>query len=421
MLHGPTALIAVDGVTLGCAGCHAGALYGADGRATDTVWAGVPNASLDLDGYTRAVYEGLKLAVADPTRARRRAHELFPDMGVAERFALRYFVLPRAKKRVAELVKQGDAPLPFHSGGPGLTNGVAALKHNLGFSLGGEAHIDETAFVSIPELSNRALRSSLLADGIYAPRGDDRFAPRTATPGDSAHVDRLAEIISFFVVPTMGVAADAAEQGIPRVTPVVRWLATTYRSPPFPASIDSVRGAEGERVYAARCAECHGTYGEGRPRALRSFPNRLVPQAAMGTDSSRWSLIDRNVETQLAPTAFGRHMTVARTGGYVAPILSGVWASAPYLHNGSVPTIWHLLTPEERPSTFLVGGHALDYERLGIALDDSGRYRSGYTPWSTPTMYDTRAAGKSNRGHEREVAGLGEAQKRALIEYLKTL
>jgi hypothetical protein len=83
------------------------------------------------------------------------------------------------------------------------------------------------------------------------------------------------------------------------------------------------------------------------------------------------------------------------------------------------------MTPTQRPTEFEVGGHALDYDKLGIAgrQDTSGvyRYPSGYSPWSTPEMYDTRKPGMSNRGHERQFAGLTEDEKRALIEYLKTL
>jgi hypothetical protein len=135
--------------------------------------------------------------------------------------------------------------------------------------------------------------------------------------------------------------------------------------------------------------------------------------------------VDGTLLGSLAGNAYGRHMRSARTGGYVAPILSGLWATAPYLHNGSIPTLWQLLTPDERPTRFLVGGHALDFTQVGIAgvrwTDDTWRYPAGYVPWSIPELYDTRAAGLSNRGHERPSMGLTDAEKWALIEYLKTL
>jgi hypothetical protein len=117
-------------------------------------------------------------------------------------------------------------------------------------------------------------------------------------------------------------------------------------------------------------------------------------------------------------------MSVSRTGGYVAPILSGLWATAPYLHNGSVPTLWQFLNPELRTARFYVGGHALDFAAMGIAgqLGDDGvfGYPAGYAPWSRPQLYDTSKPGMSNRGHERQLDGLSADDKRALIEYLKT-
>jgi hypothetical protein len=424
-VKGPSPLVRIEGVTLGCASCHAGPVYDARGRVTNAAWVGLPNTSLDLDSYSEAVYEGLKLAVADGAAARRRMVQLFPETSRRERLTMRWFVLPQAARRLRALERAGAAPLPFRGGGPGLTNGVAALKHQLAYPLGDTLGGPEAGFTSIPDLSGRALRSSLLYDGVYAPVGADPFAPRDTSMPVATQIDALTEIVTFFTVPTMGMSPDEAEKRIPAVRPAVRWLGTEYHAPPFPGRVDSVLAREGAHLFRARCESCHGVYSDGMPRRLVSFPNRLVPQEQMGTDSTRWALIRPGVVQRLGTTAFGRHMQVRRTRGYVSPILSGIWATAPYLHNGSVPTLWALLTPDERPVRFLTGGHALDYAAFGVALERGGdgvyRYPAGYTPWSTPQLFDTTLPGKSNRGHERQVAGLSAAEKRALIEYLKTL
>ena len=421
---GPTAFVRVDAVNIGCATCHSGPLYGSDGRVTDTVWVGAPNASINLEAYTQAVYQGLKLAMADREKFRHRIIALFPETGSRERFTLEHFLLPRVAKRLREFAAAGDAPLPFSNGAPGITNGVAALKRMLGIPQR-DSGVADVGFTSIPDLSTRALRSSLLYDGVYTPIGADRFAPRDRAHIRTQHLDSLAQIVAFFTVSTMGVTADVGEKAIPAIRPVVAWLATGYTSPPFPGPIDTVQMRAGEALFSARCASCHGTYAEGRPRSLESFPNRFVAQEKLGTDSMRWQMVDSLLLMKLRSTAYARHMVSARTGGYVAPILSGLWATGPYLHNGSVPTIWQLMTPSERPAEFEVGGHALDYDKLGIAgRPDSGgvyRYPSGYTPWSTPERYDTRKPGMSNQGHEQQFVGLTENEKRALIEYLKTL
>jgi mono/diheme cytochrome c family protein len=284
----------------------------------------------------------------------------------------------------------------------------------------------DVGFTSIPDLAYRGLRTSLLYDGIYAPRDAARHDVETTSASvTTAHLDALSDIVAFFTVSTMGVTPDVGEGVIPAMRPAMHWLGRAYRPPPFPGVIDSARMRAGAAVYASRCAKCHGTYGEGSPRPLVTYPNALIEQSAMGTDSARWSAVDGALVDRLERSAYGRHMRSERANGYVAPILSGLWATAPYLHNGSVPTLWQLLTPTDRPARFLVGGHALDFTQVGIDgvrwTDDTWRYRPGYVPWSLPELYDTRAAGLSNRGHELPSRGLSDAEKWAVIEYLKTL
>ena len=176
-LSGPTPAVRVDAVTLGCATCHSARLYGADGRATDSVWVGMPNTSIDLESYTQAVYSGLKTAMEDQGAFRSRISKLFPETGWTERFTLRYVLLPRIAKRFREYAAAGDVPLPFSNGGPGFTNGVASLKHMVGVPPGVVSGPPDVGFTSIPNLSSRALRSSLLYDGVYAPVGAEHFTP----------------------------------------------------------------------------------------------------------------------------------------------------------------------------------------------------------------------------------------------------
>jgi hypothetical protein len=92
--------------------------------------------------------------------------------------------------------------------------------------------------------------------------------------------------------------------------------------------------------------------------------------------------------------------------------LDGIWASGPYLHNGSVPTIYELLSPvAERRAVFWTGGRELDRERLGFISDDApGRFR-----------FDTSLPGNRNIGHEYPPQGLTHDERMALVEYLKTL
>jgi hypothetical protein len=88
-----------------------------------------------------------------------------------------------------------------------------------------------------------------------------------------------------------------------------------------------------------------------------------------------------------------------------------VWATAPYLHNGSVPTLHDLLLPaKDRPKTFPLGHRDYDPVKVGYT-----------TPEGKPLfLFDTSKIGNGNGGHEFGT-NLGEADRVALIEYLKTL
>jgi hypothetical protein len=99
---------------------------------------------------------------------------------------------------------------------------------------------------------------------------------------------------------------------------------------------------------------------------------------------------------------------------YKARPLNGVWASAPYLHNGSVPTVWDLLHhPAERPARFYVGSRQFDPVRLGLrSVAEEGGPRL--------FDYDTTVRGNSSAGHPYGTQ-LTDDEKRQLIEYLKTL
>ena len=92
--------------------------------------------------------------------------------------------------------------------------------------------------------------------------------------------------------------------------------------------------------------------------------------------------------------------------------LPGIWASGPYLHNGSVATIDELLSPvAQRRSVFWTGGHELDPKRLGYVSDEApNRFR-----------FDTNLPANHNTGHLYPAQGLTPAERAAIIEFLKTL
>lgn len=91
--------------------------------------------------------------------------------------------------------------------------------------------------------------------------------------------------------------------------------------------------------------------------------------------------------------------------------INGIWASAPYLHNGSVPTIYDLLLPaNQRPTAFYVGNIELDLKKVGYISTES----------PNTTFFDTSLRGNSNAGHEYGTR-LTETQRWELVEFIKSL
>ena len=107
--------------------------------------------------------------------------------------------------------------------------------------------------------------------------------------------------------------------------------------------------------------------------------------------------------------------------GYVAPPLDGVWASAPYFHNGSVPTLWHVLNSEERPVIWQRSENDYDTQRVGLQVDEFSKLPSSLRRADqVRTYFNTKRFGKSSGGHTFPDE-LSNDEKRALLEYLKTL
>lgn len=414
--------VEIEIANVGCATCHAGPLYGADGLPTGDAWLGLPNASMDLSAYADDVLAAVTRQLERPDSLLAAVAQLDPGISERELSTLRKHVIPEARKQLAARAERYGGLLPFENGGPGLMNGVASLRFVAG-ALGSDARATEIAWTSPPDLSGSVLRRALLIDGLYARPGSERFGALSWEEVTGEHLDDLAGVMSLFVTSTQGITPERARHAIPAVRDVVEFM-RTLEPPRFPGAVDTVLAEEGRTVYARACAPCHGVYSSNRARPrLLMHPNRLVVQERMLTDPARWSTVDTTSLRLMGEIGYGDLIEAVAWSGYVAPDLSGVWATAPYLHNGSVPTLWHLLHTGARPKRFWVGGHALDYELVGIAgvLDEDGTYRypEAYEPWSRPFLYDTREPGRSNHGHEFRT--LSEADKKAVLEYLKLL
>ena len=417
--------IKLEVANFSCAACHAGPTYDARGQARQTAWLGASNTSLDFDRLTRELHGALAHAMTDKRAFLRDIRTIYPGIDPRELRSIEDFVQPGLEARLDRIAAwPTDDALFYPAGGPGLTNAVGALKARLGL-LDRRRAADERAFTQPPDLSNAVLRSALVSDGSHSAPG--RRMPREMTRHEvtAEQLDGLAGVVSTFLMGTMGLEPGAAARARPRVRGIVDALAA-LEPQPFPGPIDRPRALWGAEVYAAACARCHGTYSPGIDgvRLIR-FPNRVVPLDEIGTDPTRARALGADLLRAMRESASGRLVRLRTTSGYAAPRLDGLWASAPYLHNGSVPTLWHLMHPARRPARFEVGGHALDFTRVGIAgvagSDGVYRYRDDYRPWSMPALYNATTPGRSNRGHARPFEALSEPARDALLEYLKLL
>jgi hypothetical protein len=166
-----------------------------------------------------------------------------------------------------------------------------------------------------------------------------------------------------------------------------------------------LQGPLGERdaalkILAIAASNTLIQFRNGAPRIMSANPNPNVPGAGVAFDEA---LRDQS------------NIIKFEKSGYEARVLEGVWAAAPYLHNGSVPTLTELLKPaDQRKAVFKVGS-AYDPVAVGLAEEQPGLHSV-----MMASACSDRESGDSRCGHEHGTT-LTEAEKRALLEYLKKL
>jgi hypothetical protein len=229
-------------------------------------------------------------------------------------------------------------------------------------------------------------------------------------------------------------------------------------APAYPWDVNMALAAEGRELYAKNCAACHrpnngAAYDIGtdmsrtqviRPGGGLAASNLYATICANSSPlevggeeiwpcrefegvslegQERFIVIEGEAN---GPGDAGEGVVRKPPNGYNALPLDGIWAQAPYLHNGSIPTLYHLLIPDSRPDTFRRS--TLDYDRkmVGYAWRPDKDAKEGYL-WDTTLM-----SALSNAGHDKNVTD-PETQATyqldwsedivgamALIEYMKT-
>jgi hypothetical protein len=230
------------------------------------------------------------------------------------------------------------------------------------------------------------------------------------------------------------------------MTRIAAWLRSPGNTPlAYPYAIDQGKAARGKPLYTEYCASCHGADGRNFAGAR---VGKVEPIARIRTDPCRLDNYTYTLATEQGNLYAGfpkeRFSHFRKTDGYANMPLDGIWLRAPYLHNGSVPTIRDLLEPaEKRPKVFYRGYDLVDRARLGFVSDQPNLGATKLFRYETQCVADAamcareenpenrhddnvcvpgKWAGNSNRGHDGRAYGteLPDADKDAIVEFLKT-
>ena len=367
-------------VGLNCATCHVGT-YRESPSAPRTVVLGMPAHQMDLQAYSRfldAVVDDPRYTAGTLIEAIRAIN---PDFGFFDRLFYRFFVVSAVKKGILDrrpATRYFDAT---PDQGPGRVDTFNSYKTLLGAPLD-----DAIGTADLPQLWNQRIRQGL-------PLHWD---------GNNDSVDERNKSAAI------GAGATPESIDLESLDRIADWL-LDFEPPPFPSDrIDTALLDDGRAVYATACARCHDLDGVEI--------GEVVPASEIGTDPGRVDSFTSELAQGMLTIGTGYPWQFARfrkTNGYVNGPLDGVWLRAPYLHNGSVPTLRALLSPETRPGRFFRAYDVYDWDDIGFVATGPEAEREG-------VLFDTALAGNSNAGH-RYGEDLAEDEKNALLEYLKTL
>ncbi len=224
--------------------------------------------------------------------------------------------------------------------------------------------------------------------------------------GDQARIMMTASVLCVDDV--------AQAKAIDAYFPDIRAYLMTLEAPKYPGKVDATLAADGKQTFVARCSKCHGTYGDGG-----TYQSRIVPLDKVGTDPKLAEHAGQFAApfTQWFNSSFYGELSRLEPGmGYVPPPLDGVWATAPYLHNGSIPNLAALLDSSLRLSKAAIVRGRDAYDLAAVGWPNRAPADDANVRW----IYDTSAPGYGNGGHTFGDK-LTPVERAAVIEYLKTL
>ena len=384
----------IDRVFLNCAVCHVGSVRDTPQSAPRLI-TGMPANTLDLQAFERFLFDCATSEKFTPDRISAEMKRIGATDDLINRLIFRYLAIDIGRRRLLFLRDRFRFMDREPDSGPGRVDTFNPPKVLLNFPMDQLPEREWVGNCDLPSIWNQGKR-----EGMWL-----------HWDGNNNSVEERNRSAAF------GTGAIPPTLDRPSMRRMELWLQDAT-PPAFPYSIDHALVARGAPLYAQHCASCHGASGTN---FSGEFVGQVTPIEHIGTDRHRLDSYsaDLAVNQNLLYSADSseRFQHFRKTFGYANHPLDGLWLRAPYLHNGSVPTLRDLLNPaQERPTRFYRGYDVYDPKNVGFVSDVSAEKTRKYF------AFDTALPGNGNAGHEGAAYGteLSAADKNALIEFLKT-
>ena len=374
--------LGIDLVGNNCSVCHTSTVREDEGSER-AVYFGAPATRFDIERYQQF----LMSCISDSSRFNAyNIYSAFDELGIWGIESLLAFKSDFIRLFLADTQRKFDSVVRDGPWGPGRDDAIGLSGAIL---LGEEFLPTLPAPVDFPSVWNQEARH-----------------------GHALHWDGAAgSARERNILVAVGAGTPANSVPIKSLDAVQSWL-DGLEPPAYPFSIDAALAAKGAEIFEARCDRCHGENG------ARTF--EVIALDDIGTDSNRIDVVTEEAVAELnSLSGAGWHFEeFKKTNGYVTNLLDGIWLRAPYLHNGSVPTLRDLLSPpESRPKEFYRGNDVYDQKNVGFVSTVASEGSIEYS------LYDTTRQGNGNGGHFGPEYGtdLSDDEIDALLEYMKTL
>jgi mono/diheme cytochrome c family protein len=304
-------------------------------------------------------------------------------LSLLDRLLYRFLIIPSTRRRLLALEREGQWMHTRTEWGRGRADVVNDVKFSL----------------------LRRPSDDTLGTADTVPLWNLRQRDGRALFWDGSNASLKESVLSSALA--MGAPAESLDDDPSSLARVQNYIGAV-RPPAYPFAIDRTAAQQGRAIFDSACAACHAPGG--------SRTGTVIPIAELGTDRLRldaWTSNDANAYNALGDGRDWKFSAFRKTNGYVAVPLDGVWLRAPYLHNGSVPSLADLLEPpERRPREFWRGYDVYDPATVGFVSSGSEARRIG-------TLHDVAKPGNSHAGHVYGTE-LPAESKRVLLEFLKT-